>query len=1088
MADVLVFDPSEFEVLETFDFEEEVQKPEETRFFTLDAQLTDFFEKTLPKGKVTKHEIKELKQLKDRFKTAYEGLIVATESDYIINTARKAVKVPWINPVYSDFDYKQYSYDKEWRPIFEQRRSVNYYPRLIGALPRPYISTESGRLISSAVTLVDKEGNKPVVGLGNYLMTKTIIKDDGTYDTITVEVPNTADEIKTLGFYLAARPELPNPLMDHPFLKSNKPMFVQTDVSLLDSFPSVTAIMEHAIPVTTDPYAAAGLLRLYDVRMTQIPWSAWKERFPPIERQDVPTPVLELKFKRDSPDTPSEILTKVYSNQWYPGFDSRLWLTVQVDGGYFVSKLLLSEASSAGSLAVSAFSEVPTASFPESKPEICMTLTTNFDSFLSSGLYRPIGKGGQCIPVSTIMQEKVTTAYKGRIAWKESTKHDLLIEYQKLLKLFQIPIIAEALPKYEKYEHLPKSERHADVLAIQADPTREPEDKAEALEKIVRDLTLENNKYYDVPGQFVLCSHTLELLRGALDDKFKFYADWTVSIDGKRVCQFCGEEINSDTYSAVKEYDEDGHLVMEYSALETNIVSTDNFVNSLAELKKLFNPDNAGESLLFTILTFLQVLPDDKQLLPILQLIRKLSAGLKARAAASKAIAKEKQELVEGALGIAGAVVLLQAHNPFLVPKRSVGNRPLNTSGYPRDSENPEECHVLTSILVLLRKTFESFPGSYRGSVATILREVLKKSKDLQTQSLQWIKFFAEQNKSIFESARERYEVPAEEAPKNTLVLPIDSVDDPVYLPGETLEEEKSMMCKATRLSSSWSTKRLPNVSQVELSLQSRIDPSPNSQLVSPVDNAISSERVPDSDIRRRVALGLPTGFPVLTEFTKTADGAAFVTITSRLLSFLSNTSLAVKEQKALREHLVRIDISESDSLIRDIAKGYFFELMNLVKGSPPLTRAVNDALKTDLTLKMILLSKDAAEKEDFELRAKERNTLKASLRSMNDTERELTQRLLELGLADFIITNVDRERFVRELNYKEPVLEEEVIVDMDRPEEGYSRERDYVENGDEPIADDGTQLQVDYGDYGDRAVRDYNDYTSQYDFDDDGL
>ena len=184
------------------DFEEEVQKPEETRFFTLDAQLSDFFEKTLPTGKVTKHEIKELKQLKDRFKTAYEGLIVATESDYIINTARKAVKVPWINSVYSEFDYNRYSYDKEWRPIFEQRRSVNYYPRLIGALPRPYISREDGRMISSAVTLVDKEGNKPVVGLGNYLMTKTIMKDDGTYDTITVEVPNSADELKTLGFYL----------------------------------------------------------------------------------------------------------------------------------------------------------------------------------------------------------------------------------------------------------------------------------------------------------------------------------------------------------------------------------------------------------------------------------------------------------------------------------------------------------------------------------------------------------------------------------------------------------------------------------------------------------------------------------------------------------------------------------------------------------------------------------------------------------------------------------------------------------------------------------------------------------------------
>lgn len=1082
MADVLVFDPSEFEVLETFDFEEEIQKPEETRFFTLDAQLTDFFEKTLPKGKVTKHEIKELKQLKDRFKTAYEGLIVATDSDYIINTAKKSIHIPWVNPVYAGFDYKEYSYEKEWRPIFENRRTVNYYPRLIGGLPRPYISTEPGRLLMQTDTLLNEEGKKPIVGLGNYLMTKTILKDDWYYETITVEVPNTADELKTIGFYLGERPELPRPLMEHPFLKSNKPSFVKTDVSLLDSFPSITAIMEHAIPVTTDPYASMTLLKLYDVKMSQIPWSAWKERFPPVERQDVPMPVLELKFKRDSADAPSDVLTKVYST-WYPGIDSRLWLNEQVDGGYFVSRLLLSEASSSGSLAVSAFSETPTASFPDSKPEICMNLTSNFDSFLSSGIYRPVSKGGQCIPVSTIMQEKVTMAYKGRIVWKESTKHDILVQYQKLLKNFQIPLIAE-VPKYEKYDHLPKSERHADVLAIQADPNREPEDKAEALERIVRDLTLENRKYYDVPGQFVMCLHTIEILRGALEDKFKFYAEWTVSVDGKRVCHFCGEEINGDTFNAVKEYDEDGHLVMDYSALETAI-STNNVVNSLAELKKLFNPDNAGESLLFTIMTFLQILPDEKQLMPILQLIRKLSAGLKARAAASKAIAKEKQELVEGSLGIAGAVVLLQAHNPFLIPKRSVGNRPLNTSGYPRDSDDPEECFVLNSILVLLRKTFESFPGSYRGSVATILREVLKKSKDLRDQSLQWIKFFAEQNKSVFENARERYEVPAAEAPKNNLVLPIEAVDDPVYLPGETLEEEKPMICKTIKLSS-WSTKRLPNVSQTELRLQSRIDASPNSQLVSPTNDAISSEHISDSEIRRRVAMGIPAGFPTLTEFAKTADGAAFVTITTRLLAFLQN--MPVKQLKAFQEHLVRIDILESDSLIRDIAKGYFFELMNTVKASPPLTRAVNDALKTDLTLRMILLSKDAAEKEDFELTAKERNMLKAKLRySMNDAERDISKRLLELGLGEFLITNVDRERFVQELNYKDPLLEE-AVVDTDRPEEGYNDERDYVENGDQPIADNGTQLEVDYGDYGDRAVRDYNDYTPQYDFDEDGL
>ncbi len=40
-ARVLEFDPSELKVLETFTFEEEIQRPESVRFYTLDEQVTD---------------------------------------------------------------------------------------------------------------------------------------------------------------------------------------------------------------------------------------------------------------------------------------------------------------------------------------------------------------------------------------------------------------------------------------------------------------------------------------------------------------------------------------------------------------------------------------------------------------------------------------------------------------------------------------------------------------------------------------------------------------------------------------------------------------------------------------------------------------------------------------------------------------------------------------------------------------------------------------------------------------------------------------------------------------------------------------
>jgi hypothetical protein len=480
---------------------------------------------------------------------------------------------------------------------------------------------------------------------------------------------------------------------------------------------------------------------------------------------------------------------------------------------------------------------------------------------------------------------------------------------------------------------------------------------------------------------------------------------------------------------------------------------------------------------MFTILTILQVTPEELQLLPVLQLIRKLTNALRSKA---KTITLENQELIEGVIGIAGAIVILQTHTPFLIPKRGIGNKPLNMSGYPRDSEDPEECFILGSIFSVLRKTLESVPASFKGGIATGLRAILKNSKEVKEQSLRWIKVFYDQFKPLFESARERYEEPDEEIITNTLQLPILPIENPDYKPGEHLVDEERMGCKLSTIV--WNTKAPANVRQAEPKLQEKIYPSPDLSLVVGRSSTLSFASISDKDIRRRVGLGLPAGFP-LADFVKNADAASYVVISSRILSILSSTSFSVKEQQRFRELLVGLDIRESTSLIRDTAKGIFFELMGLVKASAPFARLINDALKTDLTLRMLLLSEDAATKEDFELRSRERNFLKAALRSMNDTEREITQRLLELGIADVLISNADRERFAREFSWIEV---EENVVDSNRPEEGYSDDRDYVENGDQPIADDGTQLEVDRGFYGDRAVRDYDDYTAQTVFDND--
>ena len=116
-------------------------------------------------------------------------------------------------------------------------------------------------------------------------------------------------------------------------------------------------------------------------------------------------------------------------------------------------------------------------------------------------------------------------------------------------------------------------------------------------------------------------------------------------------------------------------------------------------------------------------------------------------------------------------------------------------------------------------------------------------------------------------------------------------------------------------------------------------------------------------------------------------------------------------------------------------------------------------------------MNEEKAKKEEEILRAAERNKIKQILRyQMDDEQRLQSQILLQLGLSEFLITNKMREEF-----YEEYTIEKEE-----------TELRDYIDNGDLPQREDGIDMEVDYGDYGDRTVRDYDDYTSIQIIDDD--
>jgi hypothetical protein len=1115
MADVLTFDPaSEFEILETIaDFEEDVQRPEELRFFTLDEQLLDYQSKVLSgKKKISKYEVKKVYNEVSRLRDIYSTMIVFGDMDsgYIVDTERKSVNVPWVTPIYSNFEYVSYPYAENWMPLMDraQNNNPNYYNRLLVSLPKPFKTTDSsGRMISEKTTLVNEDGKNPIQALGLYTRTKGVIHEDGTFDVIPLPMLNTGDDIRIKGFHLGKRSmEIPNPLKDHPFLASNNPLNVLTTDTLLDIFPSVQAIMNHGVKTTTDPYGE-GLeyLKVYDVKLSQIPWKLWKERFPPADQVSSSPTILSISF----PDqgeviAPSENIRKQYVNPWFEGVFPRQWLMKQEDGGLLTIKMYLSKVGQAGLVPPEIQGEKVKPSETPSTPDECL-VTDNFDSFLNSGVYRsPSTKvvseavdknktipAGTCITADYLQQEIVGLTSAGKVAWRETSGAELLEEYIKLLRKSQVEPQKPTDPKYEKYGSRPESEIRKDIVTILNDPDRTPEDKATDIQTIVNMIMPINEVYFDKDESFIVCNHTLSELRGDLeDDRLGFYRRWTAIVDGSRICKFCGEQVNTDVLVAQDDFDSNGKVVVNYDALETQVFAGDHnissFATSIKDLGKLFTLENPGEATLYLILSLLQVLPTEGATLPVLQYIRKLATVLRA----NKKIEISARQRVEGITGLVGAVILLQTHTPFLLPRRSIGGRVFKTSGFPRDTTDSAESPVLDNILSVLRATFEEFPTTFSGGVVSLFRSILATPKRVRDETVRFLGQAATEFKPQFEAAKERYVAPTAEEEVSLVTLPIIKLEKLEYSPSERLgAEELTMKCGVSKPLSILASRLLPKVSQDPIELAKNIVPASQATYIQPPVLEIKKISFDDKEIRKRLAMK----FAKITKSDKiekflareTIDVVSILTLTNRILDILSLQNFKLDVLKQYRSIIAELDTRKSASLLRDTAKGILYELSHEIskdKNKASLGKAIDDALLKDVVMNMLLYTDEEAKRISEAARTKERETFKQKMRSMNDTQREITKMLLDVGVAAYIITNEDRETFAREYNYPDPEEEYNKLVqqlDEQKPEDGYNDTRDYVEDGVRPLNVLGQEMEVDTGGYGDRAVRPYDDYAN---------
>jgi hypothetical protein len=106
MSELFTFEPAEFQVIEDLEYDETIQRPEEIRFFTLDEQVGDAYEKMVPRGRTTKYELEIVKKEAERIRSLYEQHIVPTADTYELREPEYGKVFSWINPVYASADLK----------------------------------------------------------------------------------------------------------------------------------------------------------------------------------------------------------------------------------------------------------------------------------------------------------------------------------------------------------------------------------------------------------------------------------------------------------------------------------------------------------------------------------------------------------------------------------------------------------------------------------------------------------------------------------------------------------------------------------------------------------------------------------------------------------------------------------------------------------------------------------------------------------------------------------------------------------------------------------------------------------------------
>jgi len=652
------------------------------------------------------------------------------------------------------------------------------------------------------------------------------------------------------------------------------------------------------------------------------------------------------------------------------------------------------------------------------------------------------------VPPEFILQERRQLGYLNRIAFREETPAEILKTHVESLGRYRMPEKAEKEKPEAKTPMREESVKHKEILAILDDERRTIEDKVKDTQEVLKTGTiLEKQIYSDNEGMFVVCSHTLAVLRGDLaENRRKFYDDWTAQEDGFRVCRFCGERIVQDDAVDADEYDDSGRRIYKDEAMETAVFHSETlagYITGIRAIQALFRLDSPVENTIYTLLTVLHVLPEAEKTEHILKISRFFEDET-----FRKAPAGERTNILKGVVGIAMTIVLLQTHLPVLVPRRSFGSRPLKLDGYPRDKAKTDDYSIVDSMLHVITVTYDAFPTAVKGPSSSIIRAILRSSKTIKTAVLKYVDekiMKQDEVRKLMEQAYKRFaELPPPVPDQIPLIEPV--------IPSMKLGVvERAGECRSTQ--TVLTSERPPQIQQEEPPLRRGITFSDNVTVIDPaISERVRVAEMPTREIiaRRNVGVGKIK--------LDVKDGwRANLMLASRLAD-------AFEMETTLRS----VDSRQGPDELRDIAKGYLFEVLKFIQSSDVRRKRFEEMRQKDLTLLMLTANIDLELAAVNKVLARQRKTFVQRMAEKSDHEREIVDELKRRGMAPIIITTADRELFAAEIeNQIRPQVafaeEEEEVAAARDDGVGLPQEPDGPE-------EDAPGRVLDRGDYGDMA------------------